>query len=106
MNGMAVKQMRAEAASVANRDDANLWRWFCLMYEDGRLRWCASGSGWLISVDHKHLATETDFDTAIRSAQHRFESGRSRPPRVKRKSVVAPNVTFSIGLGRVKPQAG
>jgi hypothetical protein len=28
--------------------------------------------GWLVSVDHKHLATEEDFDYAIRVAKQRY----------------------------------
>lgn len=74
MNITMIARNRAEAANSANRDDAALWRWFCLMYEDRRLRWCASGSGWLVSVDHRHLATEFDFDAAIRSARDRFQT--------------------------------
>lgn len=73
MNITMIARNRAEAANSANRDDAALWRWFCLMYEDRRLRWCASGSGWLVSVDHRHLATEFDFDAAIRSAEIVFK---------------------------------
>lgn len=103
MDSMTVKQMRSEAASLANREDADLWRWFCLMYEDRRLRWCESGYGWLISVDHKHLATEVDFDAAIRNARHRFESGQRRKPKVKHAPVNVSSVVVSIGMGRIKP---
>ncbi|MDN8007067.1 hypothetical protein QZN06_00600 [Burkholderia multivorans] len=67
--------IRTAAARLANRDDADLWRWFCMMYEEGRLRWCAAGHGWLVSIDHRHLATEPDFDTAMRAAHRRFRSG-------------------------------
>jgi len=67
--------IRTAAARLANRDDADLWRWFCMMYEEGRLRWCAAGHGWLVSVDHRHLATEPDFDAAMRIAYRRFRSG-------------------------------
>jgi hypothetical protein len=105
MNSTAANQMRAEAAIIANRDDADLWRWFCLMYGDGRLRWYASGLHWFVCVDHKHLATEADFDAAIRSARHRFESGHRHSRKVRPGSGNAPNVTLSIGLGRVKPRA-
>ena len=103
MNTSIESGTRAAAASVANRDDAELWRWFCLMYEDGRIRWCATSYGWLVSVDHKHLATETDFDTAIRSARQRFESGRRCAPG-RRRSATATPVVISIGVGRVKPR--
>ncbi|TFE41991.1 hypothetical protein E2553_35820 [Paraburkholderia dipogonis] len=68
--------VRSRAANLANEDDACLWRWFCVLYEEGRIRWCRSAHGWLVSVDHKHLATEPEFDTAIRTARARFFSGR------------------------------
>lgn len=67
--------VRSEAAQTANEVDAALWRWFSAAYEEGRIRWCQSGQGWLVSVDHKHLATERDFDTAIRMARERYLSG-------------------------------
>ncbi|SEJ85191.1 hypothetical protein SAMN05192539_1020116 [Paraburkholderia diazotrophica] len=67
-------ELRAAAARCADREDAGLWRWFCLMYEDRRLRWCPSARGWLVTVDHRHLATENDFDAAIRRAREVFES--------------------------------
>lgn len=60
---------RLIAATEANADDAGLWRWFSGLYEGGRIRWCKSARGWLVSVDHKHLATEDDFDSAIRAAR-------------------------------------
>lgn len=70
--------VRSEAAKNADRDDATLWRWFSEMYEDGRIRWCRSAQGWLVSVDHRHLATEADFDAAIRIARERYLSGKLR----------------------------
>jgi hypothetical protein len=71
---------RTDAAHRANQEDADLWRWFCLAYEEGRIRWCRSHEGWLVSVDHKHLATERDFDAAIRAARARVDYGtRTRP---------------------------
>jgi hypothetical protein len=60
---------RLIAATEANADDADLWRWFSALYDDGRIRWCKSARGWLVSVDHKHLSTEDDFDSAIRAAR-------------------------------------
>jgi hypothetical protein len=67
---------RHHAARRANEEDASMWRWFGALYEEGRLRWCRSYQGWLVSVDHRHLATEADFDSAIRAARARFLSGR------------------------------
>jgi hypothetical protein len=69
---------RLVAAKTANEDDASLWRWFSMLYDDGRIRWCKSAHGWLVSVDHKHLSTEPDFDMAIRVARDRFFSGARR----------------------------
>jgi hypothetical protein len=74
------ERTRAEAVNSANEADASLWRWFCQAYEDGRIRWCKSAEGWLVSVDHKHLATESDFDTAIRTARTRYFSGQRIAP--------------------------
>jgi hypothetical protein len=67
--------IRNAAAKNADREDATLWRWFSDLYEDGRIRWCRSARGWLVSVDHKHLATDPDFDTAIRVSRERYLSG-------------------------------
>jgi len=66
---------REKAANAANAEDAALWRWFCALFEDGRLRWCKSASGWLVSIDHKHLSTEASFYEAIRVAIDRFKAG-------------------------------
>ncbi|MBN3856674.1 hypothetical protein G3N59_25145 [Paraburkholderia sp. Ac-20340] len=72
------ERTRAEAANSANEADASLWRWFSQAYEEGRIRWCKSPQGWLVSVDHKHLATESDFDSAIRIACTRYFSGQRK----------------------------
>lgn len=89
MPNISERDDRFEAARLANRSDAELWRWFCLMYEEGRIRWCKSGHGWLVSVDHKHLATESQFDAAIRNARQRFESGCRWSPKAKQTSGIA-----------------
>lgn len=68
-------ETRAEAARIADHDDVSLWRWFCTMYNDDRIRWYRCYQGWLVSIDNKHLATESDFDTAIRAARDRYHSG-------------------------------
>ncbi|PMS24211.1 hypothetical protein C0Z16_31780 [Paraburkholderia rhynchosiae] len=78
---------RIEAAKAANEEDAVLWRWFSALIDEGRLRWCRSSSGWLVSVDHKHVATEPDFDSAIRAAKSQVsvvtELKKQRSRRVK-----------------------
>ena len=68
--------VRSEAAKRADNEDATLWRWFSGLYDEGRIRWCRSAQGWLVSVDHRHLATEPDFDSAIRVSRERYYSGR------------------------------
>jgi hypothetical protein len=72
------EQIRSEAAKLADKEDATLWRWFSEFYEEGRIRWCRSARGWLVSVDHRHLATEADFDAAIRISRERYFSGRMK----------------------------
>jgi hypothetical protein len=70
------------AMDRANAEDAALWRWFALFVQESRIRWCYAQGCWLVSVDHKHLATECDFDQAIRDAKCAYETGQAeRPPR-------------------------
>jgi hypothetical protein len=76
--------IRSEAAKLADREDATLWRWFSEMYEDRRIRWCRAAQGWLVSVDHRHLATEADFDAAIRIARERHFTGKSERNHLRR----------------------
>ena len=79
-----LRSARDAAASAANAEDASLWRWFSGLFEERRIRWFPSRDKWLVFVDHKHVATESDFDTAIRTAKHAAEvhvSVRKRPVR-------------------------
>jgi hypothetical protein len=69
---------REKAANNANAEDAAIWRWFCDLFDDGRVRWCKSAAGWLVSVDHRHLATESSFYEAIRVAKERASAGKRR----------------------------
>lgn len=64
---------RIKAAASANQEDADLWRVFSNLYEERRIRWCNSARGWLVSIDNRHLATESSFDQAIRLAIARFQ---------------------------------
>jgi len=68
-----MEQQRVLAAAIANADDAALWRWFSSLVEERRLRWCCSAGSWLVSVDHRHVATELAFDLAIRRAKQNSE---------------------------------
>ena len=54
--------IRQLAAASANAEDAALWRWFSALFEDRRIRWCQCHSGWLVSVDHRHVATADSFE--------------------------------------------
>ena len=76
--------VRSEAALLADKEDARVWRWFSELYEEGRIRWCRSAQGWLVSVDHRHLATEADFDAAIRVSRERYFSGRLKRADLRR----------------------
>jgi hypothetical protein len=69
---------RENATKASNAEDAALWRWFCEFFEEGRVRWCRSAEGWLVSVDHKHLSTEATFYDAIRIARERSTAGKRR----------------------------
>lgn len=74
----ASQQTRDRAASAANADDAAVWRWFSDLVEEHRIRWIFANGGWLVSVDHRHLSTEKNFDQAIREAMRCFHRGRVR----------------------------
>ncbi|SAL86022.1 hypothetical protein AWB74_07534 [Caballeronia arvi] len=63
-----LREARALAAAGANYEDASVWRWFSAMFEAGKIRWCLSHDGWLVSVNHRHVATSPSFDEAIRTA--------------------------------------
>jgi|GEM_PF-1972141 len=69
----AVDMGRLQGVASANAEDAGLWRWFSLMVQDSRIRWCLAHGAWLVSVDHRHVATETSFDEAIRAAKARLD---------------------------------
>ena len=63
------QQIRRSAAIAANAEDADIWRWFAGLVEERRIRWCLADGRWLVSVDHRHVATDGDFDQAIRVAR-------------------------------------
>lgn len=63
------QQIRRSAAIAANAEDADIWRWFAGLVEERRIRWCLADGSWLVSVDHRHVATDADFDQAIRVAR-------------------------------------
>ncbi|MDR8726030.1 hypothetical protein [Burkholderia pseudomultivorans] len=69
---------RAAARDSANAEDAALWRWFAALLDERRIRWCHSGRGWLVSVDHRHVATGTQFDQAMRIAKENVEGSGTR----------------------------
>lgn len=61
--------LRVRAQFDANAADAAVWRWFSMLMRESRIRWCCAQGSWLVSVDNVHVATESDFDDAIRSAK-------------------------------------
>ncbi|MGF7000996.1 hypothetical protein P3T25_009389 [Paraburkholderia sp. GAS32] len=80
MNAMTNFEMRRlTAAASANQEDAHLWRMFSQLYEERRIRWCNSADGWLVSIDHRRLATEATFDQAIRHAIGRLDNEGKKP---------------------------
>jgi len=83
-----MRHVRAAAALAANAADASIWRWFALLLEERRIRWCCSGDRWLVSVDNRHVATDSSFDKAIRIAKDNVEGltrpASQRPARSKR----------------------
>lgn len=66
--------VRLQGLAVANTEDAILWRWFSLLLQDSRIRWRLAHGNWLVSIDHRHMATEASFDEAMRAAKARFDS--------------------------------
>jgi len=78
-----MSQVRAAAALAANAEDAAIWRWFAPLLEERRIRWCCSGDRWLVSVNNRHVATDSSFDKAIRIAKANVDS-LTGPPRSKR----------------------
>ncbi len=68
---------RVMAAAGANADDAEVWRWFSLLMQDRRVRWCQAHDRWFVTVDNRHVATEPSFDEAIRRAKERVQQQRS-----------------------------
>ncbi|MGF6781499.1 hypothetical protein P3T21_006735 [Paraburkholderia sp. GAS334] len=79
-----MRHARAAAALAANAEDASIWRWFALLLEERRIRWCCSGDRWLVSVDNRHVATDNSFDKAIRTARGNMEA---TTPRLSHRAV-------------------
>ena len=67
-------QIRESSANAANAEDADVWRWFAGLVEERPIRWCLAGGRWLVSVDHRHVATDGNFDHAIGAAKQRSMS--------------------------------
>ncbi|AET92819.1 hypothetical protein BYI23_C006730 [Burkholderia sp. YI23] len=69
---------RLQARATANAEDANVWRWFSLLLQESRIRWLRAPDGWLVSIDHRHIATEASFDEAMRAAKARLDGQAGR----------------------------
>ncbi|CAG9189130.1 hypothetical protein [Paraburkholderia caribensis] len=66
-----LREARTLAAACANAEDASVWRWFSALMESGKIRWCLRDKQWLVTVNHRHVATASSFDEAIRTAKAR-----------------------------------
>ena len=78
-----MSDVRTAAALAANAEDAAIWRWFAPLLEERRIRWCCSGDRWLVSVNNRHVATDSSFDKAIRIAKSNVDT-LTGPPRSQR----------------------
>ncbi|CAB3974705.1 hypothetical protein BLA3211_08146 [Burkholderia aenigmatica] len=65
----AMERVRFDAAVAANAEDASIWRWFSVLLEERRIRWRYMFDSWVVNVDRAHVATEQNFDDAIRAAK-------------------------------------
>ncbi|WP_241302048.1 hypothetical protein [Burkholderia stabilis] len=65
----AMERVRLDAAAAANAEDASIWRWFSALLEERRIRWRFMFDSWVVNVDRAHVATEKNFDDAIRAAK-------------------------------------
>ncbi|WP_062885806.1 hypothetical protein [Burkholderia cenocepacia] len=66
----AVREARLAAAAIANAEDASVWRWFAALLEERRIRWRFMFNVWVVHVDRKQVAIESNFYEAIRSAKY------------------------------------
>ncbi|WP_413197211.1 hypothetical protein [Pararobbsia alpina] len=74
----SVDIFRLQGRAIANTEDATLWRWFSMLLQDSRIRWRLAHDTWLVSIDHRHVATEATFDDAMRAAKAAFEGPNGR----------------------------
>jgi hypothetical protein len=72
-----MQQTREAAAALVNHQDADMWRWFAELMNQRRIRWSYAHDVWLVSIDHRHVASECDFDRAIRAAKESWPKGKS-----------------------------
>lgn len=98
--GDALHVVRQDAAAAANAEDAAIWRWFSVMFEERRIRWRDSHSGWLVTIDHRQVAGEATFDQAIRAAKVNLES-RCVTTRTATATGARANSGVSVGGSRV-----
>lgn len=69
-----MQQTRLDAAAAANAEDASIWRWFCALLEERRVRWRYAFGQWVVSVDRVRVAAESNFHDAIRAAKRAAEN--------------------------------
>lgn len=93
---------RSEAALQANQSDAEMWRWFCHMHEEERIRWFLSAGVWYVTIDGRQLAAQPDFDAAIRAARSRALATARRKLRARSINAKPSEVLITVGFGRVR----
>lgn len=76
-----MRRTRALGASLANAEDASIWRWFAPLLEEHRIRWCLAGDRWIVSVDNTYAGTDKSFDLAIRLAKQNVEKRAPKAPK-------------------------
>ncbi|TDN70057.1 hypothetical protein B0G77_3505 [Paraburkholderia sp. BL10I2N1] len=69
-----MQQARLDAAAAVNAEDASIWRWFCVLLEERRVRWRYAFDQWVVSVDRVRVAAESNFHDAIRAAKRAAEN--------------------------------
>ncbi|AYQ43878.1 MULTISPECIES: hypothetical protein [Burkholderia cepacia complex] len=74
------REIRTQAARIADSDDAAARRWFSSLMDERRVRWCQSTDRRLVSVDHPHIATEPSVGSETRFAKQAAERQHTPQP--------------------------
>lgn len=66
--------IRLRACVHANRDDAQIWRWYADLMEDRRLSCNWKNNRWTVCLDSAELCSDYSFDRVIRAAYCSYHS--------------------------------